>query len=66
MTNDDLISREALIKAIEDDYNNYCNRQWVPKFLLEPSDPYAEGVRDEYNDILEIIQSMKAVNREEK
>lgn len=45
------IDREALIKALEDD----LNRDGWARFA---SNDYVKGVRDEYSDVLKIIENM--------
>lgn len=50
------ISREELIKAFETDYN----RSWYSK--VEEYEEYAEGARDEYDDVLKITCAMAAAD----
>lgn len=53
-----LISREALIEKIASDYSDFIS-DMTSGFWSTP-DEYQEGVRDEYQDIIDIINRMPA------
>lgn len=56
------ISREELIKALETDYNrSWCSKPQGSEEYVEGV-RYAEGVRDEYDDVLKIICAMAAAD----
>lgn len=51
------ISREELIEVLKAEYN----RSWCSK-LPDVDDDYAKGIRDEYDDVLEIICGMQTAD----
>lgn len=56
------ISREELIKALETDYNrSWCSKPQGSEEYVEGV-RYAEGVRDEYDDVLKITCAMAAAD----